>query len=115
MHRKKREKRNGENGRKVLSFSYDAPYIYAAILSQYGVDLVRENPHWFLFRAMFDGLSEDHKICKIMQYRATRLSDLRDKSMRAFYKAMKRKYQLPEFRTPEEIEWNTVNHLAKLV
>lgn len=103
------------SGKKVLSFSVDAPFIYAAILSQYGVDLMEKNPHWFLFRAMFDGLTDDHKICKIIEYRTVRLSHVKDKSMRTFYKNMKRKYQLPEFRTPEEIERDTVNHLAKLV
>ena len=43
----------------IYSFEHDAPYIYAAFLEQYGIDLTQENDlHWWRFKAMFDSLSE---------------------------------------------------------
>lgn len=100
---------------RVLSFTQDAPYIYAAVLAQYGVDLTAQNPHWFLFRAMFEGLTKEHKISEIMGYRAMRLSDVKDPKQRAFYRKMKRLYKLPDLRTPEQIEQDTIESLAKII
>lgn len=100
---------------RVLSFSHDAPYIYAAVLAQYGVDLIDENPHWFKFRAMFEGLTKEHKICDIMGYRTMKLSDVRDAKQRAFYRKMKGIYKLPDLRSPEQIERDTIESLAKII
>lgn len=109
------EKKKDAPARRVLSFSHDAPFIYAAFLAQYGVDLVAENPHWFLFRAMFDSLGKEHKICDIMHYRSVKLSDVKDAKQRAFYRKMKGIYMLPDNRTPEEIERDTIRNLAKII
>lgn len=105
----------GGGGRRVLSFTKDAPYIYAAFLAQYNMDLLRENPHWFLFRALFASLNRRHKICEIMGYRARKLSDIKDKSQRAFYRKMKKLYQLPDTRPPAQIEQDTIRSLEKLI
>jgi len=93
---KEKEKRqSGEKAPRVLSFTHDAPYIYAAVLSQYGVDLVCENPHWYLFCAMVKGLDRSHKICDIMHWRSVNPAAIKDKKMRAFYREMKRRFMLP--------------------
>jgi hypothetical protein len=53
----------------VLDYELDADYIYAAFLSQYGIDLCEiEDLHWHKFLALFKGL-RDEKICDIMSYR----------------------------------------------
>ena len=55
----------------IYSFEHDAPYIYAAFLEQYGIDLTQENNlHWWRFKAMFDSLSEKTQFVKIMGYRS---------------------------------------------
>lgn len=53
----------------VLDYEIDADYIYAAFMSQYGIDLCEiEELHWHKFLALLKGL-KDEKICDIMSYR----------------------------------------------
>lgn len=53
----------------VLDYAIDADYIYAAFLSQYGIDLLDvKELHWHKFLALFKGLKDDEMICKIMSY-----------------------------------------------
>ena len=99
------------NGRSkpVMSYSHDAPYIYAAFLDQYGIDLQDvEYLHWWKFRAMMRGLSEDCKLSKIISYRATQITSEMTKNEKAFYRRMKRLYALPEPRDEDtrDADWN---------
>ena len=61
-------------GPRIYSFEEDAPYIYAAFLSQYGLDLT-EIPflHWWKFKALFGALEERHEFVKIMRYRSVEM------------------------------------------
>lgn len=53
----------------VLDYEIDSDYIYAAFMSQYGIDLCEiEELHWHKFLALLKGL-KDEKICDIMSYR----------------------------------------------
>ena len=50
----------------VFSYTYDAPYIYTAFLSQYNIDLLDiEYLHWWKFRALFESLKSDHLFSEI--------------------------------------------------
>lgn len=63
---------------KEILFDYriDGAYIYAAFMSQYGIDLVDvEELHWYKFLALFKGLKDDEIICKIMGYRGYEKDD----------------------------------------
>ncbi len=104
-----------KGGGRVLSFTQDAPLIYAAILSQYGVDLTRQNPHWYAFCAMLCGLDADCTLSKIMGYRSVNLSDITDKTQRSYLKKMKARYKLSETRTQTEIERDTADALSRLM
>ena len=85
--------------------NYDDSYIYSAFLSQYNIDLQDINDlHWWKFKAMFESLKEDNKICEIMKYRASDLSKIKDKEEKAFYKKMKQIYKLPEYIDKEQKE-----------
>ena len=54
----------------VLDYEIDADYIYAAFMSQYGIDLCDiEHLHWHKFLALMKGLKGE-VICDIMQYRS---------------------------------------------
>ncbi len=88
--------------KELYSYTYDAPYIYAAFLAQYGVDLHETNLHWWKFKAMFAGLNGDNEIVKIIGYRAMKISSKFSKEQKAFYRKMKRQYALPDRRTQEE-------------
>jgi len=94
------EKPRGKGGGKaVVSFEQDGEYIYAAFLSQYGIDLTEAKLHWHKFRALFAGLNEDNLIVKIMQIRGTDLSQIKDKNHKAYYRKMKRLYRLEKGNT----------------
>ena len=94
----------------IYSFEHDADYIYCAFLSQYGIDLNDiKYLHWYKFRALFNGLSEDNEIVKIMKYRATDLNKIKDKEQKEFYKKMKETYKIPM----SEEEEKKVDEIAK--
>lgn len=111
---KGRGKKGGARER-VLSFSHDADLIFSAILSQYGVDLTRKNPHWHVFCAMLQGLSESCPLAKIMAYRGVNLSGITDKKQKQFLKKMKARFRLPDTRTKTEIEGDTADALSMLM
>ena len=94
------------NNRKkqIYSYEFDAEYIYAAFMEQYKIDLNRQYLHWWKFKALFSNLNEDILFTKIMKYRATDLSKIKDKETKNFYRKMKKLYALPDMRTQEEKE-----------
>lgn len=113
---------NGKNAsehseKAVRSYSYyhDFDYIYAAFLAQYGIDLAECDMHWYRFTTLFANLTEEHRISKIMEYRAYDLSGEDNKKMRAFYRRMKDIYALPDNRTQEEKDRDLSDELGKLM
>lgn len=79
------------------SYDYDAPFIYAAFLEQYGVDLEKiKFLHWWKFRAMFDALSEDTRIMEIIKFRSMELDGTMSKEQKTYYRKMKKIYELPQ-------------------
>lgn len=92
-------RKNGK-GRKQDKRSYcfeqDAPYIYAAFLTQYEIDLQsigNYSLHWWKFKAMFESLNDELKICKIMYYRTVDIKGM-SKEQKNFINAMKELYAL---------------------
>ena len=79
-----------------FSYEHDAAYIYAAFVEAYGIDLTKNRPHWWQFRALFLGLPETVLFCKIMQYRTMEIPARMPKAQKKFYRRMKRIYRLPE-------------------
>ncbi|MCD8208332.1 MAG: bacteriophage Gp15 family protein [Bacteroidales bacterium] len=86
----------GNSAERIYSFEYDAPYIYAAFMEQYGIDLCDTDLHWWKFRALFSSLNRDTKFGKIMEYRGvdTKGSKM-SKEQKDFYRKMKKLYALP--------------------
>ena len=99
-------KKNGDVELKpklIYDYEKDAPYIYAAFLQQYGIDLNEiVYMHWWKFHALFNGLTSSTKIVEIMGYRATDLSKIKDKDERARLAKLKRIYDLPTNYTYED-------------
>ena len=96
--------------KKVFDFEVDANYIYSAFMSQYNIDLQDiEQLHWWKFKALLEGLKEDNKLSKIIEYRSVDLSKIKDKEQRKFYKDMQKQYSLNK-ESKEELklleEWN---------
>lgn len=100
------------NKKQIYSYEYDSKYIYSAFLDQYGIDLNEiEYLHWFKFKALFEGLKSDNKICEIMSYRAVDISKIKDKEEKKKYKRLQRQWALPDNRTIEEKEQDFANSL----
>lgn len=108
---KSNEKGNNERQKRIYSFEHDTELIYTAFLDQYGVDLNDiDKLHWFKFKAMFEGLKSDNKICEIMGYRAINVSKIKDKEEQKRYKKLQREWALPDERTEEEKEQEFANY-----
>ncbi len=106
------EQRAASRNKQVYSFTHDASLIYAAFLAQYGIDLTKETFHWWMFRALFEGLTDDNKICKIMEIRSVDLSKIKDKEQKAYYRTLKRIHRLPDLRCAQEQEADMINALS---
>lgn len=102
----KNKKINDNNKKKqIYSYEYDAGFIYSAFKDQYGIDLNEiDYLHWFKFKALFEGLKSDNKICEIMGYRAIDLSKIKNKEEKDKYRKLQREYALPDNRTIEQKE-----------
>lgn len=87
-----------------FDFEYDADLIYSAFYQQYKIDLAEANMHWWKFKALLSGLSEDTHFIKVVQYRSMDISKIKDKEQKKFYNDMKRRYRLPDKRSEEEKE-----------
>lgn len=81
--------------KRFYDYDFDAPYIYAAFIEQYGIDLQDEPLHWWKFRAMFKSLRDDTEFRKIMGYRAVQITSSMTQSQKEFYTKMKQEYALP--------------------
>lgn len=104
--------KENHNKKQIYSYEYDAKFIYSAFLDQYGIDLNEiDQLHWFKFKAMFEGLKSDNKICEIMGYRAIDLNKIKDKEEKKKYKRLQREWALPDNRTIEEKEQDFANSL----
>lgn len=57
--------------KRAVDFTFDAQEIYASFMRDYGIDLVKERGrlHWCAFIALFNGLSDDTPIRRIMRIR----------------------------------------------
>lgn len=100
-HKKKLSAKKGKT--RVYSFEYDDDYIYAAFMTQYGIDLQDiEYLHWWKFRAMFNSLTNQNEFVKIMEYRSIDIKGDMSKEQQAFYRKMKRLHALPNPRNEDE-------------
>lgn len=103
--KKSEEKNENNNKKKIYSYEHDADLIYTAFLDQYRLDLNDvDYLHWFKFKAMFEGLKSENKICEIMGYRALDISKIKDKDEKKKYKKLQREWALPDERSEKEKE-----------
>lgn len=86
-----------ETGKKNLfSYEIDYPYILSGFLRDYGIDLETVNYlHWWKFRMLFDGLSEDTEIKQRIMYRGINLSEIKDKGEKKRISRIQNSIRLP--------------------
>lgn len=81
----------------LFSFSVDYPYILSGFMRDYGLDLLSvKYLHWWKFRMLFDGLSDDTEIKQRIMYRSIDLSSIKDKDERKRIQRIQRSIQLPQ-------------------
>ena len=83
---------------RAYCFDKDAALIFAAFFSQYGINLNRtanKELHWWEFMAMFDSLSEDLLISRVMYYRTADTEGM-SKKQKAFIMRMRKLYSLSD-------------------
>ncbi len=99
------QKEEEKKQKQIYSYEFDADYIYSAFMQQYKIDLNHiKYMHWWKFKALFEGLTEETQIIKIMGYRAMDLSQIKDKEEKKRYKKLQKLYALPDMRTQEQKE-----------
>ena len=80
----------------LFSYEIDYPYILSGFLRDYGIDLETvEYLHWWKFRMLFDGLSDDTEIKQRIMYRGINLSEIKDRDERKRILKIQRSIQLP--------------------
>lgn len=89
----------------LYSFEYDADKIFAAFQHDYGIDLQSiDYLHWWKFKALFKGLSEENEIVKIIGYRGMVIDPKLPSRQQDFYRKMKRIHALPAKREEQELQ-----------
>lgn len=82
--------------KRAYCFETDDKLIYAAFRTQYNMNL-NQTPsndlHWWEFKAMFDSLSEDQLISRVMYYRTADLTGM-GKNQKSFIKKMRKIYEI---------------------
>ena len=95
--------------KQIYSYEFDDDKIYSAFIQQYKIDLQKQDLHWWQFKSMFESLTDETQIVQIMQYRATDLSKIKDKTEKKRIKDLQDLYKLPDMRTEEEKENDFAN------
>lgn len=78
-----------------FSFVTDAPYIYAAFLEQYGMDLLEvTHLHWHAFLALFSALSPTTRFGEIRAARAAVITADMPSAQKEYLRQMKKRFAL---------------------
>lgn len=80
--------------RRPYSFEYDLPYIAAAFMEKYGIDLWETDMHWWKFHALLTGL-HDCRFTDICGYRTADMCGDMPDCRRDFLEKMQETYALP--------------------
>jgi hypothetical protein len=103
-------RKKGHSKEILFDYEIDGAYIYAAFMSQYGIDLIEiEELHWYKFLAMFKGLKDDEIISKIMGYRGYEKPDPKKDRFAELKEEWRIEYISPE----EQAEIDEFNNMFK--
>ena len=80
---------------RAYSFSYDKDYIFSAFYQLYGIDLTKEDLHWWKFKALFNSLTDECAFSKIMYYRTVEINSKMGREHQQRLRELKEIYALP--------------------
>lgn len=115
----KEERSITDSSTPAYSFEQDDGYIFAAFVDQYQIDLSEiDYLHWWKFRSMFQSLRDDTEIMKIMGYRTVKITGSMSAEQRAFYKRMKKIYEIKSTRsgprmTTEQYHQSMIDYVSE--
>ena len=88
--------RDSHQESKIYDYDFDDELICAAFLQQYGIDLIDiRHLHWWKYRALFAGLTEDTKFMKVLGYRTAKITSKMSAAEKKALRKMKDIYALP--------------------
>lgn len=85
-----------------IDINYDMKYIIASFRSDYGIDIVNENMHWYEFNNLISGLTEKTIMSRIRGIRNYDLSDVSDPKLRRKIIELQESVALPQELTREQ-------------
>lgn len=92
------------DGPQLVSFLFDAKYIYAAFMQAYGIDLIEQQGslHWAKFSALINALPDDTLMRQIIDIRKTNLNEIKDKDEQKRIRKLKQQFSLEGKGNPDE-------------
>lgn len=94
----------GEKTEPLFSFSDDADIIYSAFYSKYGIDLNKEDMHWYKFCTLFSTLSLDNPFQSTLKIRTLDESNIKDPSKRRKIRMLKEKFKVKDVANRSEVD-----------
>lgn len=88
--------------KKDMDFDYDFKYMVASFMSDYRINLVDEDMHWYQFVNLLQGLTEESILSRIRELRNYDLSEIKDQKQRSKIIEAQKSVELPEEITEEE-------------
>lgn len=79
----------------VINWKIDAQYIIGDFLHCYGIDLLREDMHWWKFRILLNSLPDNSQMMKRMAYRSADIGQIQNEAERNRIMRMKQLFALP--------------------
>lgn len=89
---------------KDMDFKSDEKYIIASFMSDYHLDLSKENLHWYQYINLIQGLTEHCVLSKVREIRNYDLNDFKDAKQRSKIIKAKESVKLPVKRTKQELD-----------
>ena len=84
------------NEGRLYSFSHDATYIFSAFRQSHGIDLEKEDMHWWKFVTLFMDLDSECFFCTLINLRRQRQKGKMTKEEREYYYRIRHIVDLPQ-------------------
>jgi hypothetical protein len=65
-----------EKEKVVFDFEQDGRLIYASFWQEYKINLIDVKMHWYVFKALFDGLGEETVLRRVIEFRKMKPKDM---------------------------------------
>lgn len=79
---------------RITSFCADCDLIYSAFYSKYGIDLEKEDLHWYKFCSLFETLADENPFKTVIKIRTTDENEIKNAKARSRISALKAKYRI---------------------